>query len=1309
MRITFYAVLMSLCALLSFTSLAQASGLNASIAWSASTDPVGGTGVSGYTIQWCTGAACTPATTLTTTANTFYVQSGLTAATTYGYRVSAFDVAGNASAYSSTVYYTTPSTFRTILNADDFTRADNADIGTAWDAGYTGTNPFKIVSGRIQSTDTIKDSVESYNVSNPNDQWAQTTFSIYLPTNTHPGIMLHLANSPTFSGYECRVVAPGTFTRITRWNAGVQDLTVASTSGVTWGNGDKMRCEIQGTTMTIYRIVGTSETLVVSGSDGLFTTGKTGLINFSGTATSDLQLDKFVMGGFSGTPPVEPTVATVVADTTGATLTYGATTPTSIRVEVCTGSSCVNTVAPIASFPSGRYTTTWAAGSTYVCFHPLNAADEENTATSAYVCVSLVGLTSGTVDVGPSTGVLRILGTNTRWLTNDSGKALFLTGPTGQFYSYPNATASAIQDERNDATILVNDTATALNTVVAEGNNFVRFWRTEASAFGSAAQFAGNTYRRVPTTQMPWVQVNTRVDNSTGVPVTVGIYDLQQFNQPYFDRLRAAVLLAVNRGITPSVMLFEGFTSYANTQYSGFSHPMFATNNVNGISCDTVTVNAKCEETHSTANAAITAFQDAYIRKVIDTLNNIDGYLYEIANEDGVDTQTWQNHVADVVVAYEGSGGRKVHPVWMTPWGDVSFPPNNNFMYNNTHVQLVAPFNVGGDDFNQNPTANNASKTRNVWVYDTDHDSVATVATPWKNFTRGVSFGYLDCAFAICAREADVTRPLIRAAMGQARSYADRVNLKGMTVETGTSIINSGYGLYEACSEYLMYMPADGSNSIDLSACSAGLTFSVEFFEPLTGTTTASSNVAGGASRSFNPSGSNPMVVYLKLTPVVDTTPPTVFGGLPTGVQVYTTTSVVLQVSTNENATCRQSQTPGVSYAAMTNVFSSTGGTTHTQTVTTGQTPGTSHNRYVRCSDTAGNASTSDLTVSWSIASAPDVTPPVMSNPGPIQTLPAGTTSTTFFFTVDEVAVCRWATTNISYAAMVNAMTVTNLLASATGTGLSNGTTTNFYGQCSDFAAGDTGNVTTQAIVVPVTVAAAAGDVTLPSTVTNLDATAISSTQVFLQWTAATDNVAVAGYNIYMCSGAGCATYLLIAQIGNTTQTILSLSPSTSYSFVVRALDTSSNLSVADSNVATAITLPPTDVTPPSSMTGLTVTGAYTRSVLLAWNIGSDNASIPAAIIEQCLESSPPTPCSNFAVVKSQLTTGFLLQTVVAGSTYCWRGLWSDAAGNVSTSYSSTVCGAATTSGLDIPRTSDIITDTAASTRPAAGTRAPRQ
>lgn len=466
-----------------------------------------------------------------------------------------------------------------------------------------------------------------------------------------------------------------------------------------------------------------------------------------------------------------------------------------------------------------------------------------------------------------NTSVLRVHESNPRWLTDDSGEAKYFTGPTGQFDVNPNATVSTVQDLWSDGVTGTNDYATAFDTVTANGHNFVRLWRWETSAWGSRHQFDTSTYWRVPTTQMPWTRRSTRSDSSTGSDITVGVYDLSSFNQSYFDRLRAVVLAAVEKGLTPSVMLFEGFEN-VSAAFSGFAHPMFKSNNVNGVSCD-ANSNALCEETHTLADAIITSYQDAYVQKVIDTLNDIDGYIYEIVNEAGADSVTWQDHVAGVISAHELQGGRQRHPIWMSPWyeGERHYP-SNDYLYNNTRVQIVGPKTVAErEDFVRTPPANQANNSANVWFNDSDHEGVVTVDWPWKAFTRGLSPLYLDCPFAVCGREPDSIRPLIKTAMAQVLAYANRVNLKAMTVETGTSIIDSGYGLYETCAEYLMFMPVDGTNIINLESCSPATSFTVEFFEPLTGTTASGGIVAGGAKRSFNPAGSNPMVIYLKSTP----------------------------------------------------------------------------------------------------------------------------------------------------------------------------------------------------------------------------------------------------------------------------------------------------------------------------------------------------------------------------------------------------------------------------------------------------------
>ncbi len=109
-----------------------------------------------------------------------------------------------------------------------------------------------------------------------------------------------------------------------------------------------------------------------------------------------------------------------------------------------------------------------------------------------------------------------------------------------------------------------------------------------------------------------------------------------------------------------------------------------------------------------------------------------------------------------------------------------------------------------------------------------------------------------------------------------------------------------------------------------------------------------------------------------------DTVPPIRFDGAPGGTLPSYTTAVTLTLATNEAATCRYALAPGVSYAAMTNTFSLSGGLAHAQYVS-GLVDDRTYTYYVRCQDTAANANDDDYVISFYIFSA-DTTPPVISN-----------------------------------------------------------------------------------------------------------------------------------------------------------------------------------------------------------------------------------------------------------------------------------------------------------------------------------------
>jgi chitodextrinase len=108
-------------------------------------------------------------------------------------------------------------------------------------------------------------------------------------------------------------------------------------------------------------------------------------------------------------------------------------------------------------------------------------------------------------------------------------------------------------------------------------------------------------------------------------------------------------------------------------------------------------------------------------------------------------------------------------------------------------------------------------------------------------------------------------------------------------------------------------------------------------------------------------------------------------------------------------------------------------------------------------------------------------------------------------------------------------------------------------------------------------------DTTSPTAPTSLTASGTTQRTTNLSWTAATDNAAVTGYDVY--KGA----VLLGSTTSATTFAVSGLTYSTSYAFTVKAKDASGNISAA-SNTANVTTL-----TPPT--TTATACSSYTWSV----------------------------------------------------------------------------------------------------------------
>ncbi|MGH9400513.1 MAG: choice-of-anchor D domain-containing protein [Terriglobia bacterium] len=99
------------------------------------------------------------------------------------------------------------------------------------------------------------------------------------------------------------------------------------------------------------------------------------------------------------------------------------------------------------------------------------------------------------------------------------------------------------------------------------------------------------------------------------------------------------------------------------------------------------------------------------------------------------------------------------------------------------------------------------------------------------------------------------------------------------------------------------------------------------------------------------------------------------------------------------------------------------------------------------------------------------------------------------------------------------------------------------------------------------------GDLLPPTTPSKLTATAVSTSQINLSWTASKSSVGLANYLVERCQGTGCTNFAQIATPAGITYNDTGLASNTNYSYRVRATDAAGNMSPY-SNVASAATQP---------------------------------------------------------------------------------------------------------------------------------------
>ena len=461
----------------------------------------------------------------------------------------------------------------------------------------------------------------------------------------------------------------------------------------------------------------------------------------------------------------------------------------------------------------------------------------------------------------PITAVLTA-SANHHYFQDGSGRAIVLSG---------SQTWNTLQDWGTNGVAEPLDFSQFAKFLTDHGHNFTLLWTIETPKFCSLPVTA-NDPPQFTVAPFPWKRTGPGAATD-GKPK----FDLAQFDEGYFSRLRSRVEELRKAGVYAGVYLFTGeFLNLYRCADDGY--PFTGANNVNGVDDGYKSGRRGIGAVSMTAPNAITKFQDAFVDKMVDTLNDLPNVLWVVSEEAPPQSLWWNRHLIEHLKRYE-AGKPQVHPVGYA--APIGVPDAAIY---NSDADWVAPY----AQVSPAASCGSGKPACKVNVNDSDHSYFGMWnETPqqnrnyfWENFTSGAGLLFMDpytvdypredrnhCGKAvngICGAP-DPRWENVRNTLGLIVGVSRKVDLVGMSPRDTLS--STGFCLATAgapAAQYVVYAPAGGSFTVDLSPVRADHRLSATWLNPATGLETKAGAVTGGSPhQAFEPPFAGDAVLIL--------------------------------------------------------------------------------------------------------------------------------------------------------------------------------------------------------------------------------------------------------------------------------------------------------------------------------------------------------------------------------------------------------------------------------------------------------------